>query len=146
MCITNLILAIHTQSVNGLEEPFYDSRKKFLQPTCSGCIANWEQKKSESIFLYQGLRMWVWFKSRSNQRSDQLTWIFSPPKLWIQCLVVRMSFGCSWHYQGMLSAWLCHPKTFPTQVKCKKSRWKKMGWGMRCKHATAQTPEILTMN
>jgi hypothetical protein len=38
-CIANLILAIHTQSVNGLEEPFKDSRKKFLQPTYSGCIA-----------------------------------------------------------------------------------------------------------
>jgi hypothetical protein len=37
-CITNLILAIHMQSVNGLEEPFYDSRGKFLQPTRSGCL------------------------------------------------------------------------------------------------------------
>ncbi len=36
-CITNLILAIHTQSVNGLEEPFEDSGKKFLQPIRSGC-------------------------------------------------------------------------------------------------------------
>ncbi len=39
MCITNLILAIHTQSMNGLEEPFEDSGKKFLQPTRSGCMA-----------------------------------------------------------------------------------------------------------
>jgi hypothetical protein len=31
MCISNLILAIHTQSMNGYEE-------KFLQPTCGGCI------------------------------------------------------------------------------------------------------------
>ncbi len=30
-CFTNLILAIHTQSVNGLEEPFQDSGEKFLQ-------------------------------------------------------------------------------------------------------------------
>jgi hypothetical protein len=37
VCITNLILAIHTQSVNGLEEPFEDSKKKFLKPTRSGC-------------------------------------------------------------------------------------------------------------
>ncbi len=36
-CITNLILAIHTQSVKGSEEPFYNSEKKFLQPTRSGC-------------------------------------------------------------------------------------------------------------
>jgi hypothetical protein len=36
--ITNLILVIHTQSVNGLEEPFEDSGKKFLQPTHSGCM------------------------------------------------------------------------------------------------------------
>jgi hypothetical protein len=36
-CITNLILAIHTQSMNGLEEPFKDSGKKFLQPTLSRC-------------------------------------------------------------------------------------------------------------
>jgi hypothetical protein len=37
-CITNLILAIYMQSVNGLEEPFEDSREKFLQPTRSGCF------------------------------------------------------------------------------------------------------------
>ncbi len=36
-CISNLILAIHMQSVNGLKEPFYDSGEKFLQPTRSGC-------------------------------------------------------------------------------------------------------------
>jgi hypothetical protein len=36
-CITNLILAIHMQSMNGLEEPFEDSRKKFLQPRRSRC-------------------------------------------------------------------------------------------------------------
>jgi hypothetical protein len=36
MRINNLILAPHTQSVNGLEELFYDSGKKFLQPTLSG--------------------------------------------------------------------------------------------------------------
>ncbi len=36
-CITNLILALYMQSANGLEEPFQDSRKMFLQPTCSGC-------------------------------------------------------------------------------------------------------------
>ncbi len=36
-CITNLILALHTQSVNGLEEPFQDSGEKFLQPMRSGC-------------------------------------------------------------------------------------------------------------
>jgi hypothetical protein len=32
MCISNLILAIHMQSVNGPKEPFLDSGKKFLQP------------------------------------------------------------------------------------------------------------------
>jgi hypothetical protein len=37
-CITNLILAIHTQSMNGLEEPFKDIGKKFLQPTRSRCL------------------------------------------------------------------------------------------------------------
>jgi hypothetical protein len=37
VCITNLILAIYTQSVNGLEEPFKNSGEKFLQPTLSGC-------------------------------------------------------------------------------------------------------------
>ncbi len=36
-CISNLILAIHTQSVIGLEEPFSDNGEKFLQPKCSGC-------------------------------------------------------------------------------------------------------------
>jgi hypothetical protein len=33
-------LAIDTQSMKGLEEPFLDSGKKFLQPTRSGCICN----------------------------------------------------------------------------------------------------------
>jgi hypothetical protein len=37
-CITNLVLAIQTQSVNGLEEPFEDSRKKILQPMHSSGI------------------------------------------------------------------------------------------------------------
>jgi hypothetical protein len=36
-CISNLILAIHTQSMNGLEEPFSDNGENFLQPTRSGC-------------------------------------------------------------------------------------------------------------
>ena len=30
--------------------------------------------------------------------------------------------------------------------KAQKYRWKKMGWCLRCKHATPQTPEILTIN
>jgi hypothetical protein len=37
-CISNLILAIYTQIMNGLKEPFQDSQKKFLQPTRSRCI------------------------------------------------------------------------------------------------------------
>jgi hypothetical protein len=39
-CISNLILEIHTQIVNGLKEPFSDSREKFLQPMRSGCMAS----------------------------------------------------------------------------------------------------------
>jgi hypothetical protein len=35
-CITNLILAIHRQSVNGLEEPFQHSRKKSSSPCAAG--------------------------------------------------------------------------------------------------------------
>jgi hypothetical protein len=35
--ISNLILAIHMQIVNGFKEPFQDSREKLLQPTHSGC-------------------------------------------------------------------------------------------------------------
>ncbi len=34
-CISKIILAIHTQSVNGLKEL---SKENFLQPTCSGCL------------------------------------------------------------------------------------------------------------
>ncbi len=56
-----------------------------------------------------------------------LFWIFSHPKLWIQCLVVRMSWGCSWRFQGAPLAWLWYPKTFPTQVKCKNSGGKRWG-------------------
>jgi hypothetical protein len=35
-CITNLILAIHTQRVNGLEEPFQDSGKFSSSPRGAG--------------------------------------------------------------------------------------------------------------
>jgi hypothetical protein len=38
------------------------------------------------------------------------------------------------------------PQDISHPSKAQKSRWKKMGWCLRCKHATPQTPEILTMN
>jgi hypothetical protein len=37
-CISNLILAIHMQSMNGYKEPFSDNGEKFLQPMCSRCF------------------------------------------------------------------------------------------------------------
>ncbi len=51
MCISNLILAIHTQSMNGLKEPFKDSREMFLQPTHSGCnlsVLTWRNHRLPS--------------------------------------------------------------------------------------------------
>jgi hypothetical protein len=38
------------------------------------------------------------------------------------------------------------PQDISHSSKAQKSQWKKMGWCLRCKHATPQTPEILTMN
>jgi hypothetical protein len=58
-CISNLILAIHTQSVNGLEEPFQDIGEKFLQPTCSGCKAEICTTVSQQYMVPRVCIKWV---------------------------------------------------------------------------------------
>jgi hypothetical protein len=38
------------------------------------------------------------------------------------------------------------PQDITHSSKAQKFWWKKMGWCLRCKRATPQIPEILTMN
>ncbi len=64
-CTTNKILAlctIHPQSIDGLEKLFSDSRKKFLQPTRSGCLNSGQL----GVPYYKSGNSWEFFSWRTS--------------------------------------------------------------------------------
>jgi hypothetical protein len=102
-------------------------------------------------------------------------WI-EPFTYWVCCTRPRQVLDRTFCYQSLTVLDIQPPKTMNSVFPCKDelrvflalsgnvlsmtlvpqdishsnkpqiSQWKKMGWCLRCKHATPQTPEILTMN
>jgi hypothetical protein len=69
-----------------------------------------------------------------------------PPKTINSALHCKDELSVFWALSGSTLSMTLVPQDISHSSKAQKSPWKQMGWCQRCKHATPQTPKMLTIS